>query len=1073
MEKLMIRNVFNKLGIIRVAFAASVGFPLLIVSSAYAQNPAPPPVGPATTATGQAEVERVIVTGSNIPTAEEVGPNPVFTLNRDLISRSGQSTVEQLLKSQPVMGASSVPVQNNSTSQGGPAGTSSVSLRGFDPGASLVLIDGRRVAPFPGAANSGAGFVDLTSLPLPAVQTIEILKDGASTTYGSDAVAGVINLKFYKDYRGAQVTLQYGNTLDKDAGEYLGDVLFGVGDDKMSITGDMFFYHHNSMFAKDRANTSAPPFLSSNTSPWNLQLSTAVALASGAVIGTEGVPGQIPADAGLHVFAGAPTGTAGNAPVSQFLFDDSHRIRSFGGQLPGFNFDAFQTSFPTQERWGGYAAFNDKICDDQLQIYGDFFYVDGKTHDELAPNATGNFETPGSFTIFIPPNHAFTNDVSGAPGGPPLNTPTAAEVGMPAGAFNPNNPFQQIISSGSRARIAEFGNRLIDNENIAERFTAGVKGDKLFDGSWGYDGAFMYSQIQQISQIQDVSGPRFEQVLNGADPLFQPTSSSFIGQTTPFNPFGDFRVPIATNAPLVDFATLRARDLFTSKLATLDLNIYTTDLFDLPAGGVGLAFGGAFSRESYIVNPDDQHRLKEELGVGQTLPVNAGRKSWGIYAETLIPIFSPAMNVPFFHALEFTAGVRYSEWLNNNTNAMVPKVGVRWQPFDEQLTIRSTWGEGFLEPSMVELFGPTRFLLGPIGGNTFAPVAIFGPQGSPGNLIQSTTQPEATIEQLPNNNLGPEHDRTWTGGIVYTPKWIPHQYGSLTLTVDLWDVERTGVVAFLSPSTILSGYNAGIFPGIVQPAAPTAGSGPAVLFDPSGGFAGVSAPYLDGGRENARGVDLGLIYSLETGFGTWTWLTRATYLDSFVYQFPGSIARQVAGRANNGPFEGSFFGDVTSGDAWVKWKGSTNLDWTWHNFDLNATVHLFDGFWEQIYSTQFGDAIWKQHYVHPTWFTDAQASYSLIFTPPVEAQPVAGYSKDSKQVISGKDGKAVESTAAYTMPCWKTILNNSTFTVGVNNIFGEDPPKEFGFEFGNAFGIPGSTYDNLGRFVYVRLVKKF
>jgi hypothetical protein len=91
----------------------------------------------------------------------------------------------------------------------------------------------------------------------------------------------------------------------------------------------------------------------------------------------------------------------------------------------------------------------------------------------------------------------------------------------------------------------------------------------------------------------------------------------------------------------------------------------------------------------------------------------------------------------------------------------------------------------------------------------------------------------------------------------------------------------------------------------------------------------------------------------------------------------------------------------------------------------------------------------------------------------VEAQPVAGYSKDSKQVISGKEGKAVESAAAYAMPCWKTILNNSTFTVGVNNIFGEDPPKEFGFELGNAFGIPGSTYDNLGRFVYVRLVKKF
>src|SRR5262249_22392168 len=87
---------------------------------------------------------------------------------------------------------------------------------------------------------------------------IEILKDGASTTYGSDAVAGVINLKPYKDYRGAQVTLQYGNTLDKDAAEYFGDVLFGTGDDKTSITGDIFYYKHHDMFNHDRGNSLGP-----------------------------------------------------------------------------------------------------------------------------------------------------------------------------------------------------------------------------------------------------------------------------------------------------------------------------------------------------------------------------------------------------------------------------------------------------------------------------------------------------------------------------------------------------------------------------------------------------------------------------------------------------------------------------------------------------------------------------------------------------------------------------------------------------------------------------------------------
>jgi len=1078
MEKPMIRNVFKTFGYVRVALAGAVGVPFVIAASAFAQNPAPPPPGAAPApAPGAAEVERVIVTGSNIPTAEEVGPNPVFSINRDLIGKSGQgTTVEQLLKEQPVMGASSVPVQNNGTSQAGPSGSASVSLRGFDPGASLVLIDGRRVTPFPGAANSGFGFVDLLTIPVSAVQSIEILKDGASTTYGADAVAGVINMKLYKDYRGVQVSLQYGNTLDKDAGEYLGDVLFGVGDDKTSITGDAFFYHHNSMFNRDRGNSDRPPFLSSNSTPWNLQVSTDVAQNAvfdvngnkqpGAVIGTAGVPGQIPADAGAHIFAGAPTGSNGLSPISTFLFDTS-RVRSFGGLLPGFNFNAFSSSWPEQERWGGYTAFETKVCDDQLRIYGDFYYVDAKTHDELAPIATGSFETPGSPVIFVPPNHPFAVDASGVPI-TPADTPTAAEVALPPGGFNPFNPFQQIISGSTRARFADFGNRIINNENIAERFTAGVKGDKLFNGTWGYDGAFVYSQLEQIARFDSVNGPRFERILNAADPLFDPNSSQFIGQTTPFNPFGDgLHAVIPTNAPLLDFASLHTRDLLTSKLATADFNIYTTDLFDLPAGGVGFAAGAVFSREEFTVNPDDQNRLGENAGVGTLAPVRAGRKEWAIYSEVLIPIFTPKWNVPGFYSLEVTAGDRYEAFLNNDTNAFVPKVGVRWQPFDEQLTIRSTWGEGFLEPSLVQLFGPERFLLGPVHFTGFSP-----PGTEQAGTLQDVADPETTIEQLPNPSLGPEHDRTWTGGVVYTPKWIPHQYGTATLTVDLWDVERTGVAMFLAPSSIVNGYNAGAFPGVVLPSVPTAATGPAVLFDPSGGFAGVSSPYISGGRELARGVDLGLLYQLETGIGTWTWLTRVSYLDQFVFQFPGSIARQVAGRSNADWFAGSFFGDVTTGDAWFKWKGMTNLDWTWHNFDLNATVHLVDGYWEQLFAKQF-DGFWKQHYVHPTWFTDAQASYSLIFTPPVEAQPVAGYSKGGKEVISTKEGKEAPPTVAYAMPCWKTILNNSTITVGVNDIFGEDPPHAIGFEFGNSVGYPGDTYSNLGRFWYVRLVKKF
>src|SRR6266404_6378900 len=305
MEKPMIRNVFKTFGYVRVALAAAVGIPFVIAASAYAQNPAPA-TGAAPAPGTQAEVERVIVTGSNIPTAEEVGANPVLNLNRDLINKSGERNAEQLLKDQPIANSNSVPVQNNGTSQGGPAGTASVSLRGFDNSATLVLIDGRRVASFP-----GTGFIDLNTIPLTAIQSIEVLKDGASATYGADAIAGVINIKLYKDYRGAQLTLEYGNTLDKDAGLYNGDILFGVGDDKMSITGDIWFYHHNSTFNIDRGNSLKPPFLSSNATPWNLELSTAVIAAAGGTV----FPTTNPTE-----FGTPPNGTNGLSPASDYIY---------------------------------------------------------------------------------------------------------------------------------------------------------------------------------------------------------------------------------------------------------------------------------------------------------------------------------------------------------------------------------------------------------------------------------------------------------------------------------------------------------------------------------------------------------------------------------------------------------------------------------------------------------------------------------------------------------------------------------------------------------------------------------
>src|SRR6476619_1378613 len=496
----MIRIGLCKFGCLRMTLAACVGIPLIIASNAFAQNLAPmsTDIGAAPTPPAAA-VERIIVTGSNIPTAEEVGPNPVDIYNRENINKSGEFTTEQFLQSLPIANANIIPTSNNENGSNTAVGAATIALRGFDARATLILLDGRRVAVYPTGNNPGlvnVMFVDLNSIPQAAIESIEILKDGASTTYGADAVAGVVNLKLRHEYRGAEATIYYGNTEHEDAGLFQASVIFGVGDDKTQIAGSMNYYHHNAIANRDRSYSAVPPFLSSNASPYNLQLSSDVAAAAG---------GQNLNPGGTE-FAAAPDFTNGLAPASGYKYGT--------GRQNTFNFNQFSLSFPSTERWGGYTHFEHKFCEDQAVFYGDFMYQNVQAHNELAPPATGSFQTAGQAVLAIPP------DTPIAPGAEPPNTPTHDETGVPANAFNPFNPFHQIISGGTRARLAEFGNRLFDNTTDAYLATVGIKGDKLFGGSWGYDAGYRFSQIHNIQTGDQVSISRFNRIMNAADPIF-------------------------------------------------------------------------------------------------------------------------------------------------------------------------------------------------------------------------------------------------------------------------------------------------------------------------------------------------------------------------------------------------------------------------------------------------------------------------------------------------------------------------------------------------------------------------
>ena len=219
-----------------------------------------------------------------------------------------------------------------------------------------------------------------------------------------------------------------------------------------------------------------------------------------------------------------------------------------------------------------------------------------------------------------------------------------------------------------------------------------------------------------------------------------------------------------------------------------------------------------------------------------------------------MPVFSPENSLPGFRALEFSAAARFEDFRNNDTNVLVPKFGVRWQPLDESLTLRSTWGEGFHEPSLIEFFGaPSQGDLGP-----------FVNDPATGNFAD----PETPFIIRSNPNLQPEDSRSFTAGFVYTPKFVQ----GLTITVDLFDIESKGRVIIPSIQSVLSRSVSGQLLPLES-----------VNRDANGEIVSIELAYQNAGSQKARGADFGVQYQIQTQSGTFTSLTQATYLDSFQF----------------------------------------------------------------------------------------------------------------------------------------------------------------------------------------------
>ena len=242
----MIRNVLHTLGSFRTALKVGVGVPFLIAASAYAQDPAPDAPNAPVQAPTEATTERVIVTGSYIPTAETESALPVTVYTAEVLRKQGANTPVEGLRQLPSFVGNTI-TENDSN---GGNGQAFITLRGLGPANTLTLINGRRAFQF----------ADVNAIPIGALSRTEILKDGASAIYGSDAVAGVVNFILLngpgeKPYEGAELFALYGNTTDTDAHVrqiYLRGGVTGL-DGKVAIAAAGEYYSRANLFSRDRA----------------------------------------------------------------------------------------------------------------------------------------------------------------------------------------------------------------------------------------------------------------------------------------------------------------------------------------------------------------------------------------------------------------------------------------------------------------------------------------------------------------------------------------------------------------------------------------------------------------------------------------------------------------------------------------------------------------------------------------------------------------------------------------------------------------------------------------------------
>jgi len=1029
------QNASTERGGYSSCYLAMIAMALCSVIRTQAQEPTLP------SRTGQPgiTIEEVIVTGSNIPTSEEVGPQPVDTYRKVDIERLGVRSATDFVQKLPAVSGLSINENLNTIGDG----RTEIDLRGLYSKETLVLQDGRRLA-----TDGFAGYevrlnffysptVDLNLFPLGLIDHIDILKDGASAIYGSDAVGGVFNVWLIHKFRGLEIYASYGNAnlgASNDQGEERAYLLAGTGDDKTDIVVYAEVYNRAAIYSRDRDISSNADF-------------TRFGGLDNRSDDFAGRVGDFVYQPSLNRGAGSPTRhafpDAANDP--QYV-----PLSSLPRAQQRFNYAALTPAMAPVDREYLYGSFDHKICNQYLELFTDFKYV--RTFWDGA-------QAPAPFTpdVFMDVKHPFGISPAGisAPIQNPFNPFTVADYTSPGGT-DPKVPGSHIsavppgtqLTTGVRYAALEAGLRTDKITTHNYEFTGGLKGNLGEFGdyfrTWNWQAGFRYSEDSRIERFAgNVDSNALRAALLDTDPA------------TAFNPFG-----INHNSPAVInriFATTHR--LGTASLMLEDLKLYG-ELWNLPAGPIAFAIGGEHRTEHENDQPDALTASAQItgapkpppsiLGPGESvpnfLPTKGSRDVWSIYWEVRVPVTSPIWNCPGLYSLELGYQERYDNYSDFGATEK-PKFFVRWQPIDSSLTLRATYNEAYHAPALAELYTSQGQI----------PVLVDDPAG--------LTPPNTVIKETVggNPNLNAEVAYEWTYGVVWTPAKL---IKGLTLSADFYHIDLRNVISGREPNIILIN-NFLSRTGTLPNGAPTGGHFSDLIQRDAvtGAVLNVNSRPQNQIRFITEGLDYEASYQLDTSIfgrgnlGIFTFTFNGNYLARFVGQpspvdpkvnFLGRIVGPRFGSFPRNRWYTSVFYDGPAGS----WLGG---------LDAGATIHYIGQYLDNGPPRKVRE-----------WTTlDLMVNYTFNL-PQTVTEQIPGYARNvgkNAEIKDGKDKNVIPVSTAEYNPCgWHAWLNNTTITLGMNNAFDQDPP----FSIVNIEnGYDQWTANIRGRTWYVALTKRF